>query len=86
MCKYIKKEISFHFISFILFHFITFHSKWADINHFQGLYFPPVYVALMPADISSSTIVSVLVFFLGRVSDGSGEGLLKLLREFAFET
>ena len=40
----------------------------------------------MPADISSSTIVSVLFFFLGRVSDGSGEGLLKLLREFAFET
>ena len=49
-------------------------------------YFPQVYVAFMPADISYSTIVSVLVFFLGRVSDGSGEGLLKLLREFAFET
>ena len=49
-------------------------------------YFPPGYVALMLADISYSTILSVLVFFLGRVSDGSGEGLLKLLREFACET
>ena len=54
--------------------------------HIQGLYFPPVCVALMPADISSSTIVSMFVFCLGRVSDGSGEGLLKSLREFAFET
>ena len=40
----------------------------------------------MPADISSSTIVSMFVFCLGRVSGGSGDGLLNSLREFAFET
>ena len=60
------------------------YSEKCPFNPHQ--YFPPVYVALMPADISSSTIVSVLVFFLGRVSDGSGEDFLMLLREFAFET
>ena len=63
---------------------IAYASNRNDI-HIQGFYFPPVCVALMPADISSSTIVSMFVFCLGRGSDGSGEGLLKLLREFAFE-
>ena len=65
---------------------IAYASNRNDNIHIQGLYFPPVCVALMPADISSSIIVSMFVFCLGRVSDGSGEGLLKSLREFAYET
>ena len=48
--------------------------------HIQGLYFPSVYLALIPADISSSTIVSTLFLFLGKVSDGSDESSLELLR------
>ena len=58
---------------------IVYISNRNDI-HIQGLYFPSVYVALISADISSSTIVSVLFLFLGKVSDGSGESSLELLR------
>ena len=58
---------------------IAYASNRNDI-HIQGLYFPSVNVALIPADILSSTIVSVLFLFLGKVSDGSGESSLELLR------